>query len=184
MAGRLRARLRSGRAGAGRPAPVETGFGPAAYERLARRVDAALLKARARGRVIVAGVTVPRGGRDRSAGACRRGTARPETCGVASSSPPAMRTRSRRWASRSQVTAAGETRFADIARDCATGARRRRDRRPRRRSRSARRRGAGLGGRIRLLRRRTGWRRLARYARPLASGCRQRRSCAAATRRA
>lgn len=119
MAGRLRARLRSGRAGAGRRAAVEEGFGPAAYERLARRVDAALTKARARGRTVVAGVTVPvAAGIDPLAHvAAARDTGEPWTCfeqpahgghaiatlGVAA-----------------EVIAAGESRFAVVARECAT----------------------------------------------------------------
>lgn len=95
------------------------GFGPRAYERLARRVDAALVKSRARGRVIVAGVTVPvAAGVDPLAHvAAARRPGEQWTCfqqpardGHAIATLGAAVT----------VVASGETRFTDVARECAT----------------------------------------------------------------
>lgn len=120
MAGRFRARLRPARSGAIRRAELaaEHGFGPAAFERLAGRIDSALAKARSRGRVVVAGVTVRvAGGIDPLAHvatalepgerwSCFEQPARGEhalaAIGVAA-----------------EVVAEGEGRFADVARRCA-----------------------------------------------------------------
>lgn len=96
----------------------EPGFGAAAYERLARRVDAALRKARARGRVVVAGVTVPiQAGVDplaRVAAARLKGErwsyfAQPARDGTALAT----------LGEAAVVTASGERRFIDISRRCA-----------------------------------------------------------------
>ncbi|MBK5231213.1 MAG: hypothetical protein JJE27_08600, partial [Thermoleophilia bacterium] len=114
MAHRLRFRRAAGQA-----TSSQIGFGSQAYERLARRVDAAQVKARSRGRTVIAGVTVP----------------------VAAGIDPLLRVAgmldgSERWSYFEQpargghaiaalgeaalASASGPNRFADIARDCAT----------------------------------------------------------------
>ncbi|MBI5309729.1 MAG: isochorismate synthase [Actinobacteria bacterium] len=111
--------MRSGRSGAGRRAATEQGFGPAAYERLARRVDAALLKARSRGRTVVAGVTVPvPAGLDPLAHvAAAREPGEAWTC----FEQPARNGHSIATLGIAvEVSAEGAGRFADVARDCAT----------------------------------------------------------------
>lgn len=121
MAGRLRARLRKARTGAERP-PLDaaaTGFGPEAYAQLARRIDAALTKARSRGRVIVAGVSVRvDGGIDplEHVSAARREGEEWTCFEQPANDSHAVATLGVALA----VTAAGETRFAEIARRCAS----------------------------------------------------------------